>query len=148
MDEGRLWRFMREARTASALNHPNVATIYDVGESDGVHFIAMEHVDGQTLAEKFTGEPVETALLIEVARQVADALEAAHLKGITHRDVKPANLILTSRGQVKVLDFGLAKITRFQEQAGGVTMPGVVMGTIDYMSPEQVLAKDVDHRAD
>ena len=154
MDEGRLWRFMREARTASALNHPNVATIYDVGESDGVHFIAMEHVDGQTLAEKFTGEPVETALLIEVARQVADALNAAHLKGITHRDVKPANLMLTPHGHVKVLDFGLAKFFRSSEHPASVlshaseTEPGTVMGTVDYMSPEQILGNDADNRSD
>ena len=125
LDEERLWRFMREARTASALNHPNVATIYDVGESDGVHFIAMEYVDGQTLAEKIKGGAIKPALLIEIGRQVADALDAAHLKGITHRDVKPANLMLTPRGQVKVLDFGLAKFTRFPGTAGERRLPHV-----------------------
>jgi serine/threonine protein kinase/Tol biopolymer transport system component len=153
-DEERMLRFTREAKAASALNHPNVATIYDVGESDGVHFIAMEYVDGQTLREKIDGGPIGPALLIEIGRQVADALDAAHDKGITHRDVKPANLMLTSRGQVKVLDFGLAKITRSQEQQESAasktsgTVPGIIMGTVDYMSPEQVLGRNVDHRTD
>ena len=153
LEEERMRRFMREARAASALSHPNVATIYDVGESDGIHFIAMEYVDGQTLAEKTAGGPLEPALVIEIGRQAADALDAAHLKGITHRDVKPANLILTPNNQVKVLDFGLAKIARPQEELATVvstpgTATGVVMGTVDYMSPEQLLGKDVDHRTD
>ena len=153
LDEERMLRFNREAKAASALNHPNVATIYDVGESDGVHFIAMEYVDGQTLAEKIEGGPLEPGLVIEIGRQVADALDAAHLKGITHRDVKPANLILTPNSQVKVLDFGLAKIARLQEETAAVvstsgTATGIVMGTVDYMSPEQVLGKEVDHRTD
>ncbi len=154
LDEERLWRFMREARTASALNHPNVATIYDVGESDGVHFIAMEYVEGQTLAEKIKDGAIKPALLTEIGRQVADALDAAHLKGITHRDVKPANLMLTPRGQVKVLDFGLAKFSPSPEQPTSAashtsgTAPGIVMGTVDYMSPEQILGNDVDHRSD
>jgi len=154
-DEERMRRFIREAKTASALNHPNIATVYDVGESDGIHFIAMEYVDGQTLAEKISAGPVEPGLLIEIGRQVADALDAAHLKGITHRDVKSANLMLTSSGHVKVLDFGLAKITRPHEQETASvvsntseTVPGVVMGTVDYMSPEQILGKDVDQRTD
>jgi serine/threonine protein kinase/Tol biopolymer transport system component len=154
-DEERMRRFMREAKAASALNHPNIATVYDVGESDGVHFIAMEYVDGQTLAEKIDGGPIDGALLIEIGRQVADALDTAHHKGITHRDVKSANLMLTPRGEVKVLDFGLAKMTRPHEQQNvnavsnkSATMPGIVMGTVDYMSPEQILGKDVDHRTD
>src|SRR5262245_40918687 len=154
LDKERLWRFMREARAASALNHPNVATIYDVGEGDGVHFIAMEYVEGQTLAEKIAPGPINPALLIEIGRQVADALDAAHLKGITHRDVKPANLMLTPRSQIKVLDFGLAKFSRHQERPVSAdsypsgTAPGIVMGTVDYMSPEQILGNEVDHRSD
>ena len=154
LDEERLWRFMREARAASALNHPNVATIYDVGESDGVHFIAMEYVEGQTLAQKIDGGAIEPAPLIEIGRQVADALHAAHLKGITHRDIKPANLLVTPRGQVKVLDFGLAKFARTSENPATAmlhtsgTVPGIIMGTAAYMSPEQILGNDIDQRSD
>jgi eukaryotic-like serine/threonine-protein kinase len=109
-DADRLQRFMREAKAASALNHPNVATIHDVGESDGVHFIVMEYVEGDTLAEQMVTRPLAAADIVEIAIQVADALDVAHAKGITHRDIKPANLMRTARGHVKVLDFGVAKM--------------------------------------
>jgi serine/threonine protein kinase len=111
-DPERMRRFVREARAASALSHPNVATIHELGESDGVHFIAMEYVEGQTLVSKISGRPLGNAEIVEIALQVADALDEAHTKGTTHRDIKSVNIMLTLRGQVKVLDFGLAKITR------------------------------------
>lgn len=155
VDEERMRRFVREAKAASALNHPNVAHIYEIGEADGVSFIAMEYVDGQTLAAKIDGEPLETDEIVEIGAQIADALDEAHGKGITHRDIKPANVMLTPRGQVKMLDFGLAKIARPTEQsvAGDIitmakTAPGVVMGAVPYMSPEQALGREADHRSD
>ena len=154
-DKERLHRFVREARAASALNHANVAHIYEIGQSDGVHFIAMEYVEGQTLAARINGRPLPIAEIVDIGIQVADALDEAHRKGITHRDIKPANLMLTSREQVKILDFGLAKVNRPEGQALGSdistvmkTETGVVMGTVQYMSPEQVLGKEVNHRTD
>ena len=154
-DPDRIRRFIREARAASGLKHPNVATIYEIGKSDEFHFIAMEYVEGQTLADKISGRPLPIAEIVDIGIQVADALDEAHRKGITHRDIKPANLMLTSREQVKILDFGLAKVTRPEGQAMGSdistvvkTETGVVMGTVQYMSPEQVLGKEVDHRTD
>jgi eukaryotic-like serine/threonine-protein kinase len=149
-------RFIREARAASALKHSNVATIYEIGTSEGVNFIAMmEYVEGQTLAARISGRPVDPGEIVDIGIQVADALDEAHQKGITHRDIKPANLMITPRGQVKVLDFGLAKVTRPEGPATGSdtrtmisTASGVVMGTMQYMSPEQVLGKEVDHRTD
>jgi non-specific serine/threonine protein kinase len=154
-DPDRMRRFIREARAASALKHPNVATIHDIGESEGVHFIAMEYVEGQTLTEKVKGSPMDPVEITEIGIQVADALDEAHTRGIIHRDIKPANLMLTPRGQIKVLDFGLAKVTRPKGQAVtsdvstmAKTETGVVMGTMQYMSPEQVLGREVDHRSD
>ncbi len=154
-DEDRTRRFIGEARAASALNHPNVATIYDVGESGGVTFIAMELVEGRTLADSIGATPMGRAEIVTIATQVVDALEAAHAQGITHRDIKPANLMLTPRGQVKVLDFGLAKNLESKAHATGdgltfasLTAAGVVMGTVDYMSPEQALGRAIDHRSD
>ena len=154
-DPDRIRRFIREARAASGLKHPNVATIYEIGKSDEFHFIAMEYVEGQTLADKISGRPLPIAEIVDIGIQVADALDEAHRKGITHRDIKPANLMLTSREQVKILDFGLAKVARPEGQAMGSdistvvkTETGVVMGTVQYMSPEQVLGKEVDHRTD
>jgi predicted Ser/Thr protein kinase/Flp pilus assembly protein TadD len=154
-DQQRMRRFVGEAKAASALNHPNVAHIYEIGEAGGVSFIAMEYVEGQTLAAKIGDRPLEVAEVIEIGIQAADALDEAHGKGITHRDLKPANIMLTPRGQVKVLDFGLAKINRPGEQDVDTslstlmqTTPGVVMGTVPYMSPEQALGRDVDHRSD
>ncbi len=154
-DADRLRRFIREAKAASALNHPNIATIYEIGESDGVHWIAMELVEGQTLADRLTGSPLATEEMLDIAVQVTEALEAARQKGVIHRDIKPANLMLTPTRQVKVLDFGLAKVTRGEVQSAAVaastdsqTFPGMVMGTARYMSPEQVLGQPVDHRTD
>jgi serine/threonine protein kinase/tetratricopeptide (TPR) repeat protein len=154
-NQDRMRRFIREAKSASALKHPNVAHIYEIGELEGVNFIAMEYVEGQTLAAKIDGRPLDSAEIVEISRQVADALDEAQSKGITHRDIKPANLMLTSRGQVKVLDFGLAKIAQPEGQAVASNMStvaktemGVVMGTVEYMSPEQVLGREVDHRTD
>jgi eukaryotic-like serine/threonine-protein kinase len=154
-DPERTQRFVLEAKAASALNHPNVATIYDIGQADDSNFIAMEYVEGQTLAAEIGGQRPGFNRIVEIGIQVADALSEAHARGITHRDIKPANIMLTPRGQVKVLDFGLAKFTRAEET--GVkrsvatlaeTAPGLVIGTMQYMSPEQVLGNKVDHRSD
>jgi serine/threonine protein kinase len=153
-DPDRLHRFIREAKAASALNHPNIATIYEIGESDGIHWIAMELVEGQTLAERIRDRPLETDEILDIGIQAAEALAEAHSKGIIHRDIKPANLMLTPKGVVKILDFGLAKRERRESLATGAdttgthTVPGLVMGTARYMSPEQVLGQSVDHRTD
>jgi serine/threonine protein kinase len=154
-DPERMMRFAREARAASALNHPNVATIYDVGESDGIHFIVMERIEGETVAGRI-GRPLRPSEVVDIAVQAADALDVAHAKGITHRDIKPANLMLTRRGHVKVLDFGVAKVSPSEEfRPNGdwttvepVTAVGGVVGSGPYMSPEQVVGGDVDARSD
>jgi serine/threonine protein kinase len=155
MDPDRMLRFEREARAASALNHPNVATIYDVGESDGIHFIVMEHVEGETIAARIGRRPLTPSEIVDVAVQAADSLDVAHAKGITHRDIKPANLMLTLRGHVKVLDFGVAKMARGDEggpndgwNVGSLTAVGSVVGSGPYMSPEQIAGRDVDPRSD
>src|SRR5438128_172239 len=157
-DQQRLHRFLQEARAASALSHPNVAHIYEIGEVNGAHFIAMEVVEGESLDRKIGGRPIAISELLEIAIQIADALDEAHSKGIIHRDIKSSNIMITSRGRVKVLDFGLAKLaaptgianrTSDSEVATQVkTSPGVVMGTVNYMSPEQALGREVDHRSD
>src|SRR5262245_40734687 len=154
-DAERMRRFIREAKAASALNHPNVAHIYEIGEYDGVNFIAMEYVEGQTLAARINGQPLPVDEIVEIGSQIADALGEAHGKGITHRDIKPANVMLNERGQVKVLDFGLAKIARpaLPALASDIstlarTESGVVMGTAPYMSPEQARGLEVDARTD
>jgi len=153
-DPERMQRFAIEAKAASALNHPNVATIYDVGESDGIHFIVMEHVEGETIAVRI-GRPLTPSEVVDIAVQTADALDVAHAKGITHRDIKPANLMLTHRGHVKVLDFGVAKVSRSKEVGPNgdwtvepVTAVGSVVGSGPYMSPEQIVGGDVDPRSD
>ena len=153
-DPERMQRFAREARAASALNHPNVATIYDIGESDGLRFIVMEHVEGTTLAARIV-RPLTPLEVVDIAVQAADALDVAHAKGITHRDIKPANLMLTHRGHVKVLDFGVAKVGRSDEvgpnghwAAEPVTAVGTVVGSGPYMSPEQFAGSGVDARSD
>ena len=151
-DRARLRRFEHEARAASALNHPNVATIYEIGDADGRHFIAMEYVAGETLAARIAQQPLELTDVLDLALQIAAALEEAHGKAIIHRDIKPANVMLTPHGLIKVLDFGLAKVrSAEQEQRVGTvtgTTPGLVMGTAQYMSPEQARGEEVDHRSD
>lgn len=157
-DRERLRRFLQEARAAAALHHPNVAHIYEIGEFGGINFIAMEYVEGQTLDAKISRHPLSTVQIIEIGIEIADALTEAHAKGITHRDIKPTNIILTPRGGLKVLDFGLAKVTAVggaepQPAASDVstqikTTPGLVIGTVQYMSPEQALGREVDYRSD
>ena len=154
-DKDRMSAFIREAKAASAIDHPNIVHVYEVNQSDSINFIAMQYVEGETLGSKINGKPLDIAEFLQIGIQIMDAIAEAHARGIVHRDLKPANIMISNKGYVKLLDFGLARIQKVPDKANfsevqtwTKSKPGVVAGTIAYMSPEQALGKKIDHRTD
>ncbi len=154
-DKDRMSAFIREAKAASAIDHPNIVHVYEINQTDNINFIAMQYVEGETLASKINGKPLEIAEFLQIAIQITDGMAEAHARGIVHRDLKPANIMISNKGYAKLLDFGLARISKIPEssefsqaQTWTKTKPGIIAGTISYMSPEQALGKKIDHRTD
>jgi eukaryotic-like serine/threonine-protein kinase len=150
IDRDRMKRFIREAKAASAIDHPGIVHVYEINESDGIHFIAMQYIEGQTLKSVLNGKPLSIQEFLNYALPLTDAISEAHNRGITHRDLKPANVMISNKGQIKLLDFGIARIEKRSDDTESMsnTKSGALLGTVGYMSPEQALGKTIDHRSD